>query len=64
MLGPGLDVRGGITSIERVMLENAPADIEIRHVATFAGEARLRRAASREVRSTSMTPDFSSSSWC
>jgi len=46
MLGPDLDVRGGITSIERVMLENAPADIDIRHVATFAGENRLCRALS------------------
>src|SRR5690349_4084864 len=46
MLGPGLKVRGGITSIERVMLENAPADIEVRHVGTFAGESRPGRALS------------------
>lgn len=36
MLGAGLDVQGGITSVERLILENAPSDLQIRHVATFA----------------------------
>ena len=44
MLGPGLKVRGGITSIELAILENCPPDLEIRHVATFTGEGRLRRS--------------------
>lgn len=44
MLGPGRHVRGGITSIEQVILENCPPGLEIRHVATFAGESRFIRS--------------------
>ena len=44
MLGPGLKVRGGITSIELAILENCPPDVEIRHVPTFSGEGRLSRS--------------------
>lgn len=33
-LGPGLDVRGGVASVERLILEHCGSDIEIRHVAT------------------------------
>ncbi len=36
MLGAGLDVQGGITSVEKLMLENAPTGLQIRHVPTFA----------------------------
>ncbi len=36
MLGAGLDVQGGITSVEKLILDNAPPDLSIHHVATFA----------------------------
>ncbi|HEY9645627.1 MAG TPA: glycosyltransferase family 4 protein [Chroococcidiopsis sp.] len=36
MLGAGLDVQGGITSVERLILECAPPGLEVRLVATFA----------------------------
>lgn len=35
MLGAGLDVQGGITSVEKLMLENVPTGLQIRHVSTF-----------------------------
>ncbi len=34
MLGTGLDIQGGITSVEKLILNNAPAEIEIEHVPT------------------------------
>jgi glycosyltransferase involved in cell wall biosynthesis len=36
MLGAGLDVQGGITSVEKLILEHAPPELKIHHVATFA----------------------------
>ena len=36
MLGAGLDVKGGITSVEKLILDNAPPQLHINHVATFA----------------------------
>ncbi len=36
MLGAGLDVKGGITSVEQLILENAPSKVKIHHVPTFA----------------------------
>lgn len=36
MFGAGLDVKGGITSVEKLILDHAPPEIEINHVATFA----------------------------
>lgn len=36
MLGAGLDVQGGITSVEQLILEHALPEVNIRHVATFA----------------------------
>jgi glycosyltransferase involved in cell wall biosynthesis len=36
MLGAGLDVQGGITSVEKLILEHAPPELKIYHVATFA----------------------------
>jgi glycosyltransferase involved in cell wall biosynthesis len=42
MMGAGLDVQGGITSVERLMLENAPAELQIRHVPTFVKGSAAR----------------------
>ncbi|NET74115.1 MAG: glycosyltransferase family 4 protein [Sphaerospermopsis sp. SIO1G2] len=36
MLGAGLDVKGGITSVEKLILDHAPPELEIQHIATFA----------------------------
>ncbi len=36
MLGASLDIQGGITSVEKLILENAPPEIQIHHVGTFA----------------------------
>lgn len=36
MLGASLDVQGGITSVEKLILENAAPELQIHHVATFA----------------------------
>ncbi len=42
MLGAGLDVQGGITSVEKLMLENVPIGLQLRHVPTFVkGSAAL-----------------------
>ncbi|MCU0523786.1 MAG: glycosyltransferase family 4 protein [Elainella sp. Prado103] len=42
MLGAGLDVQGGITSVEKLMLDYAPPELEIFHVATFVKGSTLR----------------------
>jgi len=34
MLGPGLDVKGGISRSERLFMEYAPAEVEISHIST------------------------------
>jgi glycosyltransferase involved in cell wall biosynthesis len=36
MLGASLDIQGGITSVEKLILENAPPELQIHHVGTFA----------------------------
>ncbi|PSB00457.1 glycosyltransferase family 1 protein [Merismopedia glauca CCAP 1448/3] len=36
MLGASLDIQGGITSVEKLILENAPPELQIRHAGTFA----------------------------
>ena len=36
MLGASLDIQGGITSVEKLILENAPPEMQIHHVGTFA----------------------------
>jgi glycosyltransferase involved in cell wall biosynthesis len=36
MLGPGLEVRGGVSAVERTLIENLPAEIAVTHVATMA----------------------------
>jgi glycosyltransferase involved in cell wall biosynthesis len=41
MLGAGLDVKGGITSVEKLILEHAPPELQIHHVATFAQGSAL-----------------------
>lgn len=42
-LGPGLSVRGGISSVERLIVEHAGAEITIRHVATMEDGSRLHK---------------------
>lgn len=41
MLGAGLDVQGGITSVEKLILENVPSGLKIDHVATFSKGSSL-----------------------
>ncbi len=36
MLGASLDIQGGITSVEKLILDNAPPEMQIHHVGTFA----------------------------
>jgi glycosyltransferase involved in cell wall biosynthesis len=36
MFGTGLDVKGGVTSVEKLMLDNAGSEIQIRHIPTVA----------------------------
>jgi glycosyltransferase involved in cell wall biosynthesis len=36
MLGASLDIQGGITSVEKLIIENAPPELKIDHVGTFA----------------------------
>ncbi|MCL6475066.1 MAG: glycosyltransferase family 4 protein [Firmicutes bacterium] len=35
MLGPALDVKGGVSSVERLILAHAPDHVRIRHIATM-----------------------------
>ncbi|MBW4658259.1 MAG: glycosyltransferase family 4 protein [Drouetiella hepatica Uher 2000/2452] len=42
MLGAGLDVKGGITSVEKLILQHTPPELEIEHVATFAYGSAFR----------------------
>jgi glycosyltransferase involved in cell wall biosynthesis len=35
MVGPGLGVRGGVSAVERAVIESAPESVSIRHVATM-----------------------------
>ncbi|MEJ5251863.1 MAG: glycosyltransferase family 4 protein [Armatimonadota bacterium] len=41
MLGPALDVRGGVSSVEKLILAHAPAGIKIRHIATMRDGSAL-----------------------
>jgi glycosyltransferase involved in cell wall biosynthesis len=41
MMGAGLDVMGGITSVEKLILDNIEPPFQIRHVATFAQGSAL-----------------------
>ncbi|MEM9219737.1 MAG: glycosyltransferase family 4 protein [Cyanobacteria bacterium P01_F01_bin.150] len=42
MFGAGLDVKGGITSVEKLILENSSSDVQITHIATFAQGSAIR----------------------
>lgn len=44
-LGPALEVRGGISSVERLIVEHPAAAVSIRHVATMEDGSPLRKAA-------------------
>lgn len=41
MLGPGLDVRGGITSVEKIILDGLPEKVHVRHVATMVEGSKV-----------------------
>lgn len=43
MLGPGLDVRGGISSVEQLMLSLNGPDLEFSHIATTVDGGRFRK---------------------
>jgi glycosyltransferase involved in cell wall biosynthesis len=43
MLGPALDVRGGVSSVERLILAHAPAEVHIRHIATMRDGGIVRK---------------------
>ena len=43
MLGPALDVRGGVSSVERLILSHAPEQVQIRHVSTMRDGGWLRK---------------------
>lgn len=61
-LGPGLSVRGGISSVERLIVEHAGAQITIRHVATMEDGSTLHKLrvfaqALRQVRAALHDPE-------
>ncbi len=43
MLGPALDVRGGVSSVERLILSHAPEEVQIRHIGTMRDGGWLRK---------------------
>lgn len=43
LLGPALDVRGGVSSVERLILAHAPEEVHIRHIATMRDGGMLRK---------------------
>jgi glycosyltransferase involved in cell wall biosynthesis len=43
MLGPGLDVRGGVTSVERLIMSNLPPGVEATHIATMVDGSKVRK---------------------
>lgn len=43
MLGPALDVRGGVSSVERLILAHAPSDVEFYHIATMCDGSKGRK---------------------
>lgn len=42
-LGPGLDVRGGVSSVERLIANHTAADVEITHIATMEDGSLWRK---------------------
>jgi glycosyltransferase involved in cell wall biosynthesis len=45
MLGPGLDVQGGVSAVERMLLAALPADIAATHIATMVEGSKARKLA-------------------
>lgn len=45
MLGPSLNVNGGITSVEKLILQYMPSDVKIRHIATHVEGSLVSRIA-------------------
>lgn len=43
MLGPALDVRGGVSAVENLILSHAPADVHIHHIATMRDGSAWRK---------------------
>lgn len=44
MIGPGLQVRGGVASVERLILQHLPGHLRARHVATMVDGSALKKA--------------------
>lgn len=45
MLGPGLEVRGGISAVERLIIQHAPPEVHITHIPTMQEGSILRKVA-------------------
>lgn len=45
MMGPGLGVRGGVSSVERLILDYAPADVEFKFISTMENGSPARKIA-------------------
>jgi glycosyltransferase involved in cell wall biosynthesis len=43
MLGPGLDVRGGVASVERLILSSLPAEVQSTHIATMVDGSKATK---------------------
>ena len=43
MVGPGLEVRGGISAVERVLMMSVPPEASIVHVASMVEGAKWRK---------------------
>ena len=61
-LGPGLKVRGGVSAVERLIVEHVGSHVSVRHVATMedgplALKLRVFLKAMRELRSVLRTPE-------
>lgn len=44
MIGPGLQVRGGVSAVERLILDNLPPDVAARHLATMVDGSSATKA--------------------
>lgn len=44
VLGPALDVRGGVSSVENLILTHVPAGVQTRHIPTMRDGSALRKA--------------------
>lgn len=43
MLGPGLDVKGGISSVEKIVMMNSPDEINFRHISTMEDGSLIKK---------------------